>query len=60
MKHPPTIKDAKIIVVHFVPAPGNWQAPPDKRLARLLKCALRAFGLRCLLCREQPQEHKQP
>lgn len=28
-------------------------APPDKRLARLLKTALRVFGLRCVRCSRQ-------
>jgi len=32
--------------------PGNWQAPPVRRLARFLKAALRAYGLRCTDCRE--------
>jgi hypothetical protein len=46
------LRGAKVIVVHLRPLAGNYQAPPDKRLARLLKCALRAFGFRCESCRE--------
>ena len=33
------------------PVPGNYQAPPEKRLARLLKTMLRGYGWRCLVCR---------
>lgn len=54
----------RIIVLHLTPAPGNWQAPPDKRLARFLKCALRAFGFRCVSCAPvadpEPVEDKEP
>jgi hypothetical protein len=40
-----------VIVLHLTPAPGNYQAPPEKRLARLLKCMLRGYGWRCVGCR---------
>jgi hypothetical protein len=33
------------------PVPGNYLAPPEKRLARLLKTMLRAYGWRCNACR---------
>lgn len=33
------------------PVPGPWLAPPEQRLRRLLKVALRGFGFRCLACR---------
>jgi hypothetical protein len=45
MNHQPTI------VLHVRPAPGNWQAPPEKRLARLLKAMLRGYGWRCIACK---------
>jgi hypothetical protein len=32
-------------------ASDRYQAPPEKRLARLLKCMLRAYGWRCTACR---------
>jgi hypothetical protein len=32
------------------PVPGNYLAPPEKRLARLLKTMLRAYGWRCNAC----------
>jgi hypothetical protein len=35
----------------LTPQAGNWQAPPEKRLARLLKTMLRAYGWRCNACR---------
>jgi hypothetical protein len=38
-KQPPAV-----IVLTLTPAPGNYQAPPEKRLARLLKTMLRAYG----------------
>ncbi len=47
-----------VIVLHLRPEPGDWPAPHEKRLARLLKCALRAYGWRCVGVhpqREQPQ-----
>ena len=47
----PDTKSASVIVLHLTPAPGNYQAPPEKRLARLLKCMLRAYGWRCVACR---------
>lgn len=28
--------------------PGRWQAGPEQRLGRALKCLLRAFGLRAM------------
>ena len=31
--------------------PGDYLAPPERRLARLLKCMLRAYGWRCTACR---------
>lgn len=33
------------------PVPGNYLAPPERRLARLLKAMLRAYGWRCVSCR---------
>ena len=32
------------------PEPGNYQSPPIKRLALLLKTMLRGFGWRCVEC----------
>jgi hypothetical protein len=32
------------------PVAGNYLAPPEKRLARLLKAMLRAYGWRCTRC----------
>jgi hypothetical protein len=55
MKPEPTI-----IVLHLRPAPGNWQAPPDRRLARLLKCMLRAYGWRCIGAREVLPDAAEP
>jgi hypothetical protein len=40
-------RQVKITLV-IIPAPGRWQAPPEKRLALLLKSMLRAFGWRCV------------
>lgn len=34
-------------VLTFIPAPG-FTAPMAVRVRRLLKCSLRAFGLRCV------------
>jgi len=53
MEKPPTI-----IVLHLTPAPGNWQAPPEKRLARLLKAMLRSWGWRCTRCQPAAPEDK--
>lgn len=52
MKAPeqPDRSQADAFVLVLRPVPGNWQAPPEKRLARLLKYALRATGLRCVRC----------
>lgn len=33
------------------PVPGNWRTPPLQRLRAALKCLLRAFGLRAIVCR---------
>ena len=40
-----------VIMLHLTPVSGNYMAPPEKRLARLLKCMLRAYGWRCTACR---------
>lgn len=40
-----------VVVLHLTPVPGNYLAPPEKRLARLLKAMLRAYGWRCTACR---------
>ena len=40
-----------VIMLHLTPAPGNWQAPADRRLARLLKAMKRGYGWRCVACR---------
>ncbi len=53
MKHPR-------YVIELVPAAGNWRAPVERRLARFLKCALRAFGLRCVSAREVTRPERQP
>jgi hypothetical protein len=39
-----------MIVLHLTPAAGSWQAPPEKRLARLLETIVRAYGWRCVGC----------
>jgi hypothetical protein len=36
--------------------PGNWQSPPVKRLAILLKAMLRGYGWRCESAVELPEE----
>jgi hypothetical protein len=36
----------KTITPTITPAAGDWTAPPERRLARLLKVMLRAFGWR--------------
>lgn len=41
-------KPTDTYILQLRPTPGNWPAPPEKRLARLLKCALRSFGWRCV------------
>lgn len=41
----------KVLIV-LESAPGGWPTPPVKRLALLLKTALRGFGWRCLEARE--------
>lgn len=38
------------------PAPGKHQAPAARRLARLLKAAWRAYGLRCVACEPEAAE----
>lgn len=53
MKQP----DAKAVTLILVPAPGNWPAPPDRRLARALKALGRQYGWRCVDMRgELPEE----
>jgi hypothetical protein len=47
------MNSGSLVVVELKPASGNWQSPPDKRLALLLKVALRSFGFRCVAIREQ-------
>jgi hypothetical protein len=37
-------------------APGHWSAPPDRRLARLLKTMLRGYGWRCVSAVELPEQ----
>ena len=34
------------VILHLVPVPGSWPSTPERRLARLLKYALRAAGYR--------------
>ena len=34
------------VVLHLVPVPGSWPSTPERRLARLLKYALRVTGFR--------------
>ena len=43
-------KPAAVFVLELRPT-GSWPAPVEKRLARLLKYALRQCGLRCVGCR---------
>lgn len=38
--------------------PGNWRTPPLLRLRALLKAALRGYGLRCVVCREEVEDNK--
>jgi hypothetical protein len=40
-EHPDT-RGRSVIVLHLTPAPGNYLAPPEKRLGRRLKTTLRA------------------
>lgn len=42
------------VITRLHPLAGNWPAPPEERLARLIKCALRAFGQRCIRCEPAP------
>lgn len=49
-------KPTDTYILQLRPTPGNWPAPPEKRLARLLKCALRSFGWRCVVCRPQREQ----
>jgi hypothetical protein len=37
---------------------SRYLAPPEKRLARLLKSMLRAFGWRCVSCRPAAPKDK--
>ena len=37
--------------IELEPASGNYLAPPEKRLARLLKAMLRGYGWRCVACK---------
>lgn len=39
-------------------SPGNWLAPVERRLARLLKAMLRGYGFRCIDCR--PTHSQEP
>lgn len=48
-------KPPVVIVLHLVPAAGNYLAPPEKRLARLLKAMKRGYGWRCVACRPVPE-----
>ena len=50
--------EATIIVLHVRPAPGHWQAPPMRRLARLLKAMLRGYGWRCVTCRPADEANR--
>lgn len=34
------------------PVPGNWLAPAERRLARVLKSMLRGYGFECVSARE--------
>ena len=34
------------VVLHLTPVPGSWPSTPERRLARLLKYALRVAGYR--------------
>lgn len=43
----------------FRPEAGNWETSPLLRLRALLKVALRRFGLRCTVCREEIEETKE-
>lgn len=48
MNGAPEERPKYVIVVEALPAP----APPERRLARLLKALLRGYGFRCLEVRE--------
>jgi hypothetical protein len=43
---------ARFVVTLEDAGSGPFWAPPVRRLARFLKCALRSFGLRCVDARE--------
>lgn len=40
-------QNSATFILRLTPAPGNWTAPAERRLARFLKTALRAYGLKC-------------
>jgi len=44
----PTVVESFTLV--FRPIPGKWLAPVDRRLAQLIKIALRGFGFRLVKC----------
>jgi hypothetical protein len=46
------LPEQKVSFVITLVAIGGWPGPPIVRLRRLLKCAYRSFGFRCLSVEE--------
>ena len=44
------------VILHLTPLPGSWPATPERRLARLLKYALRITGYRATRIEPVAQE----
>ena len=42
-------------LIRVTEAPGDWSAPVDCRLRKLLKRMLRAYGLKCKACWREPE-----
>lgn len=52
--------DPREVTITLRPEAGHWQAPPMRRLARLLKGMLRAYGWRCIDIRAEQGKSSQP
>ena len=48
--------DRPVYILELQALPSGFQAPPEKRLARLLKCMLRGYGFRCISARPAPPD----
>jgi hypothetical protein len=51
--------DAERVILTLRPEAGSWQAPPMRRLARLLKVMLRGYGWRCVNIHTEQAEGSQ-